>query len=232
MDQEPVGTYPWPGNGSQWRSPAVAHGDRVSVEGRLARLEARLEDLARRVTEDGAATVARVEQLLLTHLGAATMRLETTVEEGAAEVRAALQRGDEVAQNAREVLGRLRSGAAALDESLPEIHAGLRDVVEELTAFGAEVRERIDVVSRCRPAESTPDARGDTVSREVPTMAAALTDVQGVGPARLAALEERFGTLSQLAAASVEEVAAVRGISDDLAVRILAAAASAVDIPL
>ena len=49
----------------------------------------------------------------------------------------------------------------------------------------------------------------------------ALDEVEGVGPARKAALLKRFGSLSRLADASPADVAAVAGIGPELAARIL-----------
>jgi excinuclease ABC subunit C len=50
--------------------------------------------------------------------------------------------------------------------------------------------------------------------------ASALDDVPGLGPARRAALLKHFGSVRKLSAASVEEIAAVRGIGPQLAVTI------------
>jgi excinuclease ABC subunit C len=50
--------------------------------------------------------------------------------------------------------------------------------------------------------------------------ASALDDVPGLGPARRAALLKHFGSVRKLSAASLEEIAAVRGIGPQLAVTI------------
>ncbi|HSJ51792.1 MAG TPA: helix-hairpin-helix domain-containing protein, partial [Actinomycetota bacterium] len=48
-------------------------------------------------------------------------------------------------------------------------------------------------------------------------LASPLDDVPGVGPARKKALLKRFGSLTRLSRASVEEIAATPGVGPDLA---------------
>ncbi|MDP8970568.1 MAG: helix-hairpin-helix domain-containing protein, partial [Actinomycetota bacterium] len=56
--------------------------------------------------------------------------------------------------------------------------------------------------------------------RQVARFQAALSGVSGLGPARIADLAGRFGTLRRLQTASTQEIAAVPGISETLARRI------------
>ncbi|CPU66231.1 Excinuclease ABC subunit C [Mycobacteroides abscessus] len=53
--------------------------------------------------------------------------------------------------------------------------------------------------------------------------ASALDDVPGLGPARRTALLKHFGSLKRLRAASVEEIASVRGMGERTAQAVVAA---------
>jgi len=53
--------------------------------------------------------------------------------------------------------------------------------------------------------------------RQKRTIKSALDDIPGVGPAKRAALLKHFGSVKQIKAASVEELAAAPGISEKLA---------------
>jgi hypothetical protein len=122
----------------------------------------------------------------------------------------------------------------------------LERLVESLVA-GSPARYRRRIAERllATTGHVRPDAETETTAVEVtptteppvpivqpapveghtsPTFEQVLSGLSGIGPARLRALEERFGDVATLAQASAPQVRELRGIGPDLAEQIIATA--------
>lgn len=89
------------------------------------------------------------------------------------------------------------------------------DAAHPTTESEVDTDEVPIVDSTPAPAPANSGAADDAAA-----FASALAGVHGVGPAKRALLQAHFGTYSQLDAASVEQIAAVSGISQALAERV------------
>ncbi|MTV24625.1 hypothetical protein FTX61_04215 [Nitriliruptoraceae bacterium ZYF776] len=116
---------------------------------------------------------------------------------------------------------------APADLSEPE--AAATDVPAEDEVSAAPSEGSLSTDERDEPDGGEADG-DEAVRAEVPSEAPvsireALEGTPGIGPARLTALVDRFGTLQRLAAADPAEVAQLRGISEEAARTVVAAAA-------